>query len=244
MTGKQSGAAEIADLGAIIDWLDRKGRLVRVRSEVDPAHQLAGIAAKFERGPRAVLFEKVKGSRYPVFTGLYWSRELLGDLFGRPAATLPQHVAECIRDWQQQPMPPVVVETGPVLQVTEPQVDLSVLPVPTHAELDAGPYFDAGVVITKDPETGIRNTSIQRFLVVAKDRLAINIDAGRHLETVPRQGGRAQRAAALHAQRRRRPRPAFRRGDPGRGGADGYRRTRHRQPLPRPAAGTGCRQFL
>ncbi|MBP8897699.1 MAG: UbiD family decarboxylase, partial [Sulfuritalea sp.] len=182
MTGKRSGAAEIADLGAIIDWLDRKGRLVRVRSEVDPAHQLAGIAAKFERGPRAVLFEKVKGSRYPVFTGLYWSRELLGDLFGRPAATLPQYVAECIRDWQQKPVAPVVVKTGPVLQVTEPKVDLSVLPVPTHAELDAGPYFDAAVVITRDPETGIRNTSIQRFLVVAKDRLAINIDAGRHLE--------------------------------------------------------------
>jgi 2,5-furandicarboxylate decarboxylase 1 len=38
------------------------------------------------------------------------------------------------------------------------------------------------VVITKDPETGIRNTSIQRFLVLGKDRLAINIDAGRHLE--------------------------------------------------------------
>jgi 2,5-furandicarboxylate decarboxylase 1 len=54
--------------------------------------------------------------------------------------------------------------------------------VPTHAELDGGPYFDAGVVITKDPETGIRNTSIQRFQVVGKDRLAINIDAGRHLE--------------------------------------------------------------
>ena len=58
------------------------------------------------------------------------------------------------------------------------------------------------------------------------------------------QGGRAWRAAALHAQRRRRSRPAFRRGDPGRGGADGYRRTRHRQPLPRPAAGTGCRHHL
>ena len=61
-------------------------------------------------------------------------------------------------------------------------MDLSRLPVPTHAELDGGPYFDAGVVITKDPESGIRNTSIQRFMVVAKDRLAINIDAGRHLE--------------------------------------------------------------
>ncbi len=178
----QPVTADIGDLGKIIDWLDENGRLARVRSEVDAAHQLAGIAAKFERGPRAVLFEKVKGSAYPVFTGLYWSRELLGDLFGRPVLSLPQYVAECIRDWQQKPVPPVVVRTGPVREVTEERVDLAALPVPTHAELDGGPYFDAGVVITKDPETGIRNTSIQRFQVVGKDTLAINIDAGRHLE--------------------------------------------------------------
>ena len=43
------------------------------------------------------------------------------------------------------------------------------------------PYFDAAVVIAKDPETGVRNASIQRFLVVNKTTLAINIDAGRHL---------------------------------------------------------------
>ena len=182
MTGIQSGGAAIADLGAIIEWLDRRGRLVRVRSEVDPVHQLAGIAAKFEGGPRAVLFEKLKGSAYPVFTGLYWSRELLGELLDRPVLSLPQYVSECIRDWQQNPVPPVVVRSGPVREVTEEKVDLSVLPVPTHAELDGGPYFDAGVVIAKDPETGIRNASIQRFQVVGKDRLAINIDAGRHLE--------------------------------------------------------------
>lgn len=183
MTGNQSGVPVIADLGAIVKWLDRRGRLVRVRSEVDPAYQLASIAARFEGGPRAVLFEKVKGSRYPVFTGLYWSRELLADLFERPERALPQHVSECIRDWQQRPMAPVVVAKGPVLQVSEPAVDLTTLPIPTHAELDGGPYFDAAVVIAKDPETGVRNASIQRFMVVGKDRLAINIDAGRHLET-------------------------------------------------------------
>jgi len=183
MTGSRSSEAVVADLGAIIKWLDRRGRLIRVRSEVDPAYQLASIAAKFERGPRAVLFEKVKGSRYPVFTGLYWSRELLADLFDRPQQALPQHVSQCIRDWQQRPVAPVVVEQGPVLQVSEPTVDLSLLPIPTHAELDGGPYFDAAVVIAKDPENGVRNASIQRFMVVGKDRLAVNIDAGRHLET-------------------------------------------------------------
>ena len=183
MAGSAPGVPVIADLGAIIRALDRRGRLVRVRSEVDPAHQLASIAAQFEGQPRAVLFEKVRGSRYPVFTGLYWSRELLADLFGRPERALPQHVSQCIRDWQQRPVAPVVVDSGPVLQVTEPTVDLSKLPVPIHAERDGGPYFDAAVVIARDPETGVRNASIQRFMVVGKDRLAINIDAGRHLET-------------------------------------------------------------
>ena len=182
MSGNRSGVPVVADLGAIIQWLDRRGRLIRVRSEVDPAYRLAAIAARFEGGPRAVLFEKVKGSAYPVFTGLYWSRELLADLFGHPERALPQHISECIRDWQQRPVAPVVSDKGPVLQVSEPTVDLSRLPIPTHAELDGGPYFDAAVVIAKDPETGVRNASIQRFMVVGKDRLAINIDAGRHLE--------------------------------------------------------------
>lgn len=183
MTGCHSGATVDADLGAIIKWLDRRGRLIHVRSQVSPAYQLAAIAAKFEGGPRAVLFEKVEGSRYPVFTGLYWSRQLLADLFGRQEAVLPQYVLERIREWQQQPVEPKVVAKGPVLQVSEAKVDLSKLPVPTHAERDGGPYFDAAVVIAKDPDSGVRNSSIQRFMVVGKDRLAVNIDAGRHLET-------------------------------------------------------------
>lgn len=170
------------DLGRIIETLDRQGRLVRVRSEVDPVHELAGLAARFEGGPRAVLFERVKGHRWPVLTGLYWSRDLLADLLDRPDRALPQHVSDCIRQWQQRPVDPVVVPTGPVLEVTEETVDLARLPIPTHAELDGGAYFDAGVVIARDPETGVRNASIQRFLVTGADTMTINIDAGRHLE--------------------------------------------------------------
>ena len=46
-------ANRLHDLALIIDDLDAMGRLVRVRSEVDPVHDLAGIAAEFEGGPRA-----------------------------------------------------------------------------------------------------------------------------------------------------------------------------------------------
>jgi 2,5-furandicarboxylate decarboxylase 1 len=118
-----------------------------------------------------------------VLTGLYWSRELLADLLGRPELVAaaacrrlhPRLAAEARVD-------PVVVATGPVLEVTEPDVDLARLPIPTHAEKDGGAYFDAAVVIARDPDTGVRNASIQRFMVTGPDTMTVNIDAGRHLE--------------------------------------------------------------
>ena len=172
----------IADLAAIIDDLDAMGRLVRVRSEVDPEYELAGIAAKFEGGPRAVLFENVKGYDQPVFTGLYWSRELLGALMRTPELALPGLVSDHIKSWQHAPVHPEVIDDGPVLEVTDADVDLFSLPAPLHALKDGGRYFDASVVITRDPETGVRNASIQRFQIIDKDTLGVNIDAGHHLE--------------------------------------------------------------
>ncbi len=172
----------VADLSRIIERLDELGRLVRVKSAVNPKYDLAGIAAKYEGGDQALLFENVKGYDIPLFIGLYWSRALLADLFSQEEKSLPQYVSDCIGSWQTKPVLPKVVAHGPVLEVTDRRVNLKKLPIPTLALEDAGPYLDAAVVITKDPENGVRNASIQRFLVVDKNTLAINIDAGRHLE--------------------------------------------------------------
>jgi len=174
------------DLAAIIKTLDDAGQLIRVRSEVDPVHQLASVAAHFEGRAQAVLFENVRGHEHPVFTGLYWSRELLSELIGTTQKKLPTFISQRVQQWQADPfdkaVEPQVVETGPVREVTQSPVDLTRLPIPTHAEKDGGPYIDAGVVIVRDPETGVRNASIQRFMMVNKDTLHINIDAGRHLQ--------------------------------------------------------------
>ena len=229
--------ADLGDLGQIIERLEQRGRLIRVKSEVDPVHDLAGVAARLEGRPAAVLFERVKGHDAPVFTGLYWSRALLADLLEQPEKQLPAYVSGRIKEWQQKPMPPVVVEHGPVLEVTENRVDLSKLPIPTHALQDGGPYFDAAVVIAKDPETGVRNASIQRFMVVASDRMNINIDAGRHLETYLEKAATEGRVAAVHAERRGGAGGAFRRRDALGSGADRHRRARHRERVPGRAAG-------
>ena len=172
----------LSDLATIVDDLDAMGRLIRVSSEVDPHLELAAIAARYEGGPRAVLFEKVNGHSAPVLTGLYWSRELLAELMEREEDTLPQHVSGCIGAWQRQPVVPLMVPHGPIYEGQSMKVDLRRIPVPTHALEDGGPYFDAGVVIARDPDTGVRNASIQRFMVVDDHTLHVNIDAGRHLE--------------------------------------------------------------
>ena len=106
----------LGDLASIVEDLDAMGRLVRVRSEVDPHLELAGVAARFEGGPRAVLFEDVKGHDAPVLTGLYWSRELLAALMQREEDTLAQYVSGCIGEWQRRPVAPIMIEHGPIYE--------------------------------------------------------------------------------------------------------------------------------
>jgi len=77
----------------------------------------------------------------------------------------------------------MMVGHGPIYEGQSIKVDLRRIPAPVHALEDGGPYFDAGVVIARDPDTGVRNASIQRFMVTGKDRMHINIDAGRHLDS-------------------------------------------------------------
>ena len=44
-------------------------------------------------------------------------------------------------------------------------VDLRRLPLIVHADKDAAPYFTAGLVIARDPETGRRNVSFNRMML-------------------------------------------------------------------------------
>lgn len=179
------------DLQTCIRYLQQSGNLATVTSSVSPAYELAGIAYQFE-GRQAVLFERVAGSDYPVFTGLYWNRSALAGIFGCPTERLPFLLSDAVASWRQQPVAPVVVEKAPATEVVMGNPDLRLLPVPTHALDDGGPYFDCSAVIAKDPDTGIRNVSIHRMMVTGPQRLTMLMDIGRHLrhyyERAERQG--------------------------------------------------------
>lgn len=168
------------DLGACIRFLEQQGWLVRIQSTVSLKYELAGIAKHFE-GREAVLFESVEGGFCPVLAGLYWNRKLLAGIFGCEAERLPFLISEAVASWQENPVPPVVVDIAPASEVVMEHPDLSRLPVPVHALEDGGPYFSCSVVIAKDPDTGIRNASVNRLMVTGPDRLTMLMDAGRHL---------------------------------------------------------------
>ena len=175
-------ADPLVDLGACIDHLDKAGHLVRVRSEVNPVHELAGIAKRFEGGS-CVLFERVEGSEHPVLTGLLWNRATVGSLFGVPEREVSFRIAAAIGPWREHrdAMPSALLEQAPSNEVVEPEVDLYKLPAPVHALLDGGRYLDASVVVVRNPATGAPNTSVHRMMITGTDRMSFLIDPGRHL---------------------------------------------------------------
>jgi 2,5-furandicarboxylate decarboxylase 1 len=173
----------LVDIKKCIAYLEKTGNLVRVKSEVDPEFELAGIAKKYE-GKKCILFEKVKGKNFPVFIGLLWNREIIGDLFNAPKEKVPFVIGAAIGAWRKDKsaLASRVLEKGPANEVIlTKDFNLYDLPAPVHALKDGGPYLDSSVVVVNDPVTGVPNISVHRVMITGKDRLTFLIDPGRHL---------------------------------------------------------------
>ncbi|WP_312641126.1 UbiD family decarboxylase [Hydrogenoanaerobacterium sp.] len=168
------------DLKACLNKLEQAGRLAHVITEVDLKHEMAGICAKLE-GKQVLQFDRLKGQKYPVVSGMWWNRDNLAAIFDTTAEKLPFLFSDAVKSMSSAPVAPVVVEDAPAQQERMKQPDLTQLPIPTLALLDGGPYFSNCIIIAKDPDTGVRNTSIHRLMVTGKDRLGILMDTGRHL---------------------------------------------------------------
>jgi 2,5-furandicarboxylate decarboxylase 1 len=170
----------LGDLQEVLRFLTEHRHLVRVKTPVAPRFELGGVANRFHGG-KAVLFEQVQGSPYPVLAGLYWNRGILARLFGVAETQLSFHLADAVAQWQQRPLAPEVVATGPAQEVVEQKVDLRTLPISQVGLAEGGPYVTAAVVIAKDPDTGVRNASIMRLMLTGRDRMTCLMDIGRHL---------------------------------------------------------------
>lgn len=162
------------------DWIDvlkSDGLIKTVSRKVSLEYELAGLGKKAD-GKHALLFLNPSGSNMPVVTGLASTREMFAKAMGIP----PEKLVEAVSDAQASPRECLLIDKSkaPVKEVVDLAVDLGKLPIPIHHEKDGGRYITAGMVVTKDTQTGSGNLSIHRLQIIGANRLGILI-LPRHL---------------------------------------------------------------
>lgn len=167
------------DLRFCIQLLKSADRLLTIEREVDPKFELPAVMRAAEKLGSAILFNKVKGSELRVINNVLGSRDMLALLF----ETTSKQLAHEWIDRVSNPVEPELVSSGPVKEVikTGSEVNLGDLPIVTHSAKDGGPYITAGIVVAKDPETGVRNVSVNRMQHKGKARLGIGMMSPQHL---------------------------------------------------------------
>lgn len=152
------------DLRSVLDQLEAKGRLRRISATVSPIFELAAVSrfAQLDDGLKddVLLFEHVEDSALRVVANLCFRRENVAIALGVDSDQLLAHGVHAL----DHPIQPVLVESGPCQEVVQvaPDLTLASLPICHNSESDGGRYITAGVHITCNPHTGMRNVGLQR----------------------------------------------------------------------------------
>lgn len=172
------------DLRSYLDLIKKNNPqdLLTISKEVDPAYEITAIVTKLEHEAKRrpiVIFEKVKGCRFPVVTNLHASRSRLA--LAMNAA--PEETQQAYLRALDKPTPPKVVSKAPVKDVilTGKQLNLQQLPQIVHHEGDAGPYITAAISFAMDPTGNTPNCAYNRLMIKGKDTTSIHLTSAKHL---------------------------------------------------------------
>ena len=171
MTGFRSLSDFLADL-------ERRGDLQRVSREVDWAYEVTEIACREAKreGP-ALLFENVRGARFPLAVNVLAARRRIEWGLGRSPASVGAELEELLhalppRDLRDLgkllgagskllAMQPKKVDRGPAQEMA--LADLGTLPNLQLWPKDGGRFVTFGLVLTEHPESRVRNLGIYRM---------------------------------------------------------------------------------
>jgi len=183
------------DLRNFIETLEKKGLLKRIKVEVDPVLEITEITdrmCKSPNGGKALFFEKVKGSQYPVATNLFGSFERVCLALGvekiedvakrieellnqAPPKTLIEKISMLPRLFELSKCLPKIVKHAPCQEVIEKEnPDLTRFPILRCWPGDGGRFITLPMVFTRDPDTGIQNCGMYRIQIYDKRTTAIH----------------------------------------------------------------------
>ena len=172
------------DLRSFLDTAkrDQAQDFLVVSREVDPAYEITAITVKLEQEAKRrpiLLFEKVKGSKFPVITNLHASRSRLALAINAK----PEEMQKAYLGAMEKPMAPKIVSKAPVKDVvlSADKVNLYDLPQIVHHEGDAGPYITAAISFAKDPAGDTWNCAYNRLMIKARDTTSIHLTLAKHL---------------------------------------------------------------
>jgi 2,5-furandicarboxylate decarboxylase 1 len=156
-----------ATLRGWLDHLQSSQRLTLVEAGTALRFGVAAVANRLD-GQSASLFLAPDQHDIPVVSGLLSDRLWMAEAMG----VTPAQVLTRFQDASLNPIASQEVADAPCQAVVHHQVDLlKQLPIPTHNEHDSGAYITAGLLITRNPRTGIQNVSIHRLQVSSANRL-------------------------------------------------------------------------
>jgi 4-hydroxy-3-polyprenylbenzoate decarboxylase len=168
-----------SNLEACLLDLERNGQLLRIKEEVDPHLEMAAIHLRIheQKGP-AILFEKVKGSKFRAASNIFGTLERSEFIF---RDTLPQvkklieikidPVAALKNPLAALSALPAAINAlpkkNPISQpVTYEEIKISDLPLIKHWSMDGGAYVTLPQVYTEDADKpGITNSNLGMYRI-------------------------------------------------------------------------------
>jgi len=155
--------------------------VVRVTEPVSTDYDVMALVLEYERRRRwpVLLFEEVRGHDVPLVCNVLASRRALAFALGVPERDLAREYARRITERRK----PVVVPDPPFHRrvLRGDAVDLARLPIPRYFPGDAGRYLTAGMLVARDPDTGVETAGYHRFQVKGRDRLGVSLHSRRRM---------------------------------------------------------------
>ncbi len=173
--------AKVPEIGfrAALGRLDAAGLLLKVEDQVDWDLELSGLLAC--KPNQAMFFKRIKDHDFRVLGNFLSSEENILTAFDVDL----QGFRERIDRGLANPLPPSKVGSAAVQELFHGQPDLGeLLPLLRYAPLDGGRYISGGIVVAKDPDTGVYNASYHRLMHAGGNKLLIRLDLGRHLRAL------------------------------------------------------------
>ncbi len=168
------------DLRSFLQKLRNENELVEVSTVVDPYLEIAEIHRRvIEQEGKALFFQNVKGSQFPVVTNLFGTRKRIDLAFGSRPLEFVKRAVEMIETilppkpkklWEFRDLGLAALKLGTkivsnaaVTEVRQKEVDLEAIPFLQLWHEDGGYFNTLPLVYTESPTTGKHNLGIYRM---------------------------------------------------------------------------------